>query len=274
LAALKQHHPKLGEVVRVYWKKKDNIAWGMTGGFVLGVAGSGGLDEYLVLDQSIYKDTFKSNILSLGILDLHVIPMNLVEKIEKGSMRKRPPWRHEKFTGIVWVHYRSNADFIGTWQKVQKRSDCKATRPPKYSKRASEAEYQIVIKEIDTLEGVAVTVYSNGALQIKCNVGQLNKVKEWIREVIELPPEHRRLVLFETSFKYAIWDTHKEGAYPAEEIIEGLARRKKGPPVAEFKLGWTHYFFVDLPENPLEKLLPHLKPLHKFLVRKNNIAKR
>ena len=89
----------------VEWKKENGSACGGTEGFVLGVAGDEASGEYLVLDRSTYKDSFKSNMFSLDILDLKVIPIKDVELIEKADMRQRPPGNHETFTMKMETNY-------------------------------------------------------------------------------------------------------------------------------------------------------------------------
>ncbi|MFX0117170.1 MAG: hypothetical protein ACFFB3_21675 [Candidatus Hodarchaeota archaeon] len=267
LINLKQHGPKMGEAVVVVWKKEDGTACGGTEGFVLGVAGDEVSGEYLVLDRSTYQDSFKSNILSLGILDLKVIPMKCVEMLEKTDMRRRPPWSYEKITMKMEANYKSNIDFKATMLTVQKRTDCTVDIPPK---NGSEADYEteFTIREIRGIgEMTSITIYSTGTLQIRCKHEQLREVLRWIREAVDLLPDHKRLVLFTVGHKYTIWDTYKEDAHPTQEFIDRIAKAEEGPYTAIFPIGWMHYFFVELDENPLQKFFPCCQPLENFVMK-------
>ncbi len=267
---LKQYRPKLGDTVVLKWKKEGDRAWGITGGFVLGVVGGESLGEHLVLDGSTYEGSFKSNILSLGILDLQVIPMSYVKKIEKVDMRRRPPWSSEKFIMKMEACYESNIDFGATYSKAKNRTDCRVI--PITDNKTNTA-YGMTIKEISAVEEVTLNISHKGFLQIQCNNNQLGKTLKWVREAVELIPGHKRLVLFSTKHTYRIWSNYREGARPTEELIERLAKAEdtsiafEDTSMAVFPIGWAHYFFVELPENSLRKLFPRLKPLEKFVIK-------
>jgi len=267
LIDLKQNRPKLGEAVVVVWKKEDGTACGGTEGFVLGVVGDEVSGEYLVLDRSSYQDSFKSNILSLGILDLKVIPMKCVEMLEETDMRRRPPWSYEKFTMKMEANYESNIDFCSTMVKVQRRNDCEVDIPPK---DGSETDYEteFTIREIKGMgRMVSITIYPTGTLQIRCKHEQLSEVLKWIREAVDLLPDHKRLVLFTIGHKYTIYDTYREHARSTQEFIDRIGKAEEGPHTTIFPIGWVHYFFVELDENPLQEFFPGCQPLENFVIK-------
>lgn len=274
LINLKQYRPKMGEAVTLVWKKEDGTARGGTEGVVLGVTGDKVSGEYLVLDRSTYQDSFKSNIFSLGILDLKVIPISHVEKIEEVDMRKRPPESYEKITSIVEANFESNIDFDATWLKIGERTDCDAKLK---GKDQSNVEYQIVVTKISGFKGTTVNIYSTGALQITSKNQRLDEVLEWIRGAIELLPEHKRLVLGQTNLKYSVWNTYREKARPTKEAIERIAKartkKKEDQPLVILPIGWAHEFFVKLPKNPLQKLFPGCQPLENFVIKDENRKK-
>jgi len=260
--------------VVVVWKKENGTARGGTEGFVLGVVGDAVSGEYLVIDRSTYQGSFKSNILSLGIFDLKVIPISHVEKIEEVDMRKRPPESYEKITSIVEANFKSNIDFDATWLKIGERTDCDAELK---GKDQSNVEYQIVVTEINGFKGTTVNIYNTGALQITSKNERLDEVLEWIRGAIELLPEHKRLVLVQTNLKYSVWNTYREKARPTKEAIERIAKVrtkiKEDQPLVILPIGWAHEFFVKLPENPLQKLFPSGQSLRNFVIKDENRKK-
>jgi hypothetical protein len=251
------------------WKKEDGAACGGTEGFVLGVAGDKVSGEYLVLDRSTYQGSLKSELFSLDIFDLKVIPMKDVELIEKTNMRQRPPGIYENFTMEMEANYKSNIDFNATMVKVEKRNDCKAER---IRRSKSEAEYGINIQRISTLEGVSINISNKRTLQIFCEHRGLDDCIKWIQEAVELLPGHKRLVLFPTKVTYSIHDTYKEKSRPTEEVIDCIARAKDGPPVV-LPIGWAHRFFVELDVNPLQGLFPGCQPLENFVMKDENRKK-
>ena len=266
---LEGYRPELGESVAVVWKKENGTASGGTEGFVLGIAGDEISGEYLVIDQRTHQDSFKSNIFSLDILDLKVIPIKYVELIEKTDMRRRPPGSSEEFTMKMEANYKSNIDFNATWKKVEERSDCEVgpiRRPD------SEAEYGIKIKRIRTIEGASLTLSAEGTLQIFCKHERIDDCIRWIHKAVELLPGHKRLVLFPTKITYRINDTYKEKARPTKEVIDRVAKAK-GPPIVIFPIGWAHEFFGRLPENPLQKFFPGCQPLESFVINDENRSK-
>jgi len=248
------------------WREENGKACGGTEGVVLGVTGDEVSGEYLVLDRNTFQDSFKSNIFSLDILDLKVIPMKYVKMIEKTDMRRRPSGSHEKFTMKIEADYKSNIDFGATWKKVERRTDCEAGP---IQKPDSDAEYGITIKKISTIEGASITISAKGTLQIFCKHKQLDDCIKWILEAVELLPGHKRLVLFPTKITYRINDTYKETTHPTEEVIDRIAKTD-GPPLITFPIGWAHKFFVELPANPLQKLFPGCQPLEKFVIKEKN----
>jgi hypothetical protein len=269
--ALKQNLPEKGDNVLVEWANENGTARGMSKGMFVGAFQGAPSTEYLVLEFDPFLDEFTSKVLCQTMLRFDVIPANMVRKIDKLSGRKSLPFFEEKFTDRVEVHFRSNIDFEATWERLRKRADCKADKP---LKPGSEAEYQIVLKRIKMFEDAAITIFANGALQVKCKFGQLDDIIEWVKDAVDLLPDHRRLVLFETSHKYSIWDTRKEGVHPSEEVIEGLAKLEKGPPVLHFWTGWTYTYLQDSPENFFKIRLPQLWPLDKFLIPEKITRKR
>lgn len=267
---LKQYRPKLGEAVAVVWKKEDGTACGGTEGFVLGVAGDEVSGEYLVLDQRTHQDSSKSNIFSLDLLDLRVIPLKNVNMIEKTDIRRRPPGSSEKFTLTMDAVYKSNIDFNDTRKNVKERGDCEVG-PISSSK--SEAEYGIKIKRISSVKGASINIMATGTIQIICKHEQIDDCIKWIHEAVELLPGHKRLVLFSTKVTYKINDTIKEKARPTDEVIDRVAKAK-GPPIVIFPIGWAHEFFAKLDENPLQKLFPGCQPLENFVIRDENRKKK
>jgi len=196
-----------------------------------------------------------------------------VELIEKTDVRRRPPGSSEKFTMIMDAVYKSNIDFNATRKKVGKRSDCEVVPTRRFN---SEAEYEINIKKISTVEGTSIKISATGTIQIFCNHEQIDDCIKWIQEVVGLLPDHKRLVLFPTKVTYKINDTIKEKARPTDEVIDRLAK-VNGSPIVIFPIGWAHEFFGRLPENPLQKLFPGCQPLEDFVIkdekRKKNISR-
>jgi len=270
LINLKQYRPKLGEAVVVVWKKEDGTACGGTEGFVLGVAGDELSGEYLVLDQRTDRDSFKSNILSLDILDLKVIPMKNAEFIEKTDIRRRPPGSSERFTMKLEADYKSNIDFNATRKKVEERGDCEVGP---IRKTDSEAEYGIKIKRIRNVEGASITLSAESTLQIFCKHEQLDDCIKWILEAVELLPDNKRLVLFPTKITYSIHDTYKEGGRPTDEVIDYIAKREGEQRLVILPIEWAHSFFGELPDNPLQKLFPGCQPPKSFVIKDENRKK-
>lgn len=257
---MEQYNPKLGEVVVVVWKKMDGSACGGTKGVVLGVLGDQVSGEYLVIDRSTYQDSFKSALFFLNILDLRVVPMQDVDLIRKTSVRQRPPGISEEFNMLMEADYKSNIDFDSTILKVEKRNDCK----PKRIGNSLQETYQIVIKEISTLEKTSIVVSCERMIQIFCKHKDLDRCISWIQEAVELLPDDKRLVLVPTKITYKINDTYKEPSRPTEEVVHRIASVKDGPPIV-LPIGWAHRFFSELDANPLQGLFPSGQPLEDFV---------
>lgn len=246
----------MGESVAVAWKNEANTACGGTEGFVLGVVGDELSGECIVLDRSTYQDSFKSEISALGILDLRVIPMKHVERIQRTELRRRPLGISEDFNMLMEVDYRSNIDFDATILKVEARSDCK----PKRAGNFQSETYQLVIKEIGSLGGVSVVISCKRTIQIFCKHKDLDRCIGWIQEAVELLPDHKCLVLVPTKITYQIDDTYKEDARPTDEVIDRIAKAEGGSPVV-FPIGWAHRFFVESDANPLQGLFYTDEPI-------------
>jgi hypothetical protein len=257
---LERYNPKLGEAVVVVWKKMDESACGGTEGVVLGVLGDEVSGEYLIIDRSTYQDSFKSALFFLNILDLRVVPIQDVDLIRKTNVRQRPPGISEEFNMLMEVDYKSNIDFESTILKVEKRGDCKAKRVG----NSLQETYQIVIKEISTIEKTSIVISCERMIQIFCNDKDLDRCISWIQEAVELLPNHKRLVLVPTKITYKINDTYKEPSRPTEEVIQRIAIAKDGQPVV-LPIGWAHRFFVELDENPLQGLFPSSQSLEGFV---------
>lgn len=262
---MEQYRPKLGDAIVVVWKDENGTACGGTEGLVLGVTGNGVSGEYLVLDRSTYQDSFKSEMFSLGLLDLKVIPMKDAELIEKTDLRRRPPSSFEDFNLLMEADYRSNVDFDATLAKgIEKRTDCNVERT---RRPGSEAEYGISIKAISAAEGASITISNKGTIQIFCKHNRLGDCVKWIQEAVELLPGHERLVLFPTKVQYRINSTYKEESHPTEEVINRIAMAEGGSSPIIFPIGWAHKFFVELNVNPLQGFFPGCEPLRDFVVK-------
>jgi hypothetical protein len=243
------YSPILGEKVAIIWKKQDAAVYGGTEGVVLGVVGDEVSGEYLVIDKSTYQDSFKSALLFLNILDLEVIPMQEIDLIKKISIRQRPPGISEEFNMIMETNYKSNIDFNSTVYKVETRHDCKSKRAGnKYSEN-----YQIVIKEIKSIERASINIFCTGTVQIFCIHKDLDQCINWIQKAVILLEDHNRLVLIPTKITYKINDTYREPLWPTDKIIHRIAKAKDDQPVV-LPLGWVHKFFVELNENPLGQI--------------------
>jgi len=259
----------LGEAVTVTWKNADSSVCGGTEGVALGVLGDEDTGEYLVIDRSTYQDSFKSALSFLNILDLRVVPMNEIDLIRKTNVRKRPPGISEKFTMIMESNYKSNIDFNATIVELEKCSDCKSKRIGNYKSEF----YQIGIKEISGQEGTSINISCKGIVQIFCKHKNLDQTINWIQEAVKLLPEHKRLVLIPTKITYKINDTYKEPVRSTDEVIHRIAVAKDGQPVI-LPMGWSHRFFVELDENPLQGLFPRDLPLDDYVFEKENKRKK
>jgi len=260
---LKQYRPKLGDAVTVIWENDNEQTCGGTEGFVLGVVGDDASGEHLVIDRKTNQDSFKSKLFLLGLLDLQVIPMKNVESITKTEMRKRPPGSIENFSMKVEANYMYNIDFDATREKLWACTDCNVKL---IRKSKSEAEYGISIKKIETIEGSSITISAKGAIQVFCKHDRLFDCIKWLHKTVKLLPGQERFVLFPTKITYRINDTIKEKARPTEEAINRVGRMK-GPPLVILPIGWSHRYFVKLPENPFQKLFPDCQPLEKFVIK-------
>ena len=69
------------------WKKPDGSAIGASEGLFLGFFGDDTLGKFLVFDRSCYKDSFKSNVFSLGIHDLKIVPANDIASVNRRWFR-------------------------------------------------------------------------------------------------------------------------------------------------------------------------------------------
>ena len=259
---LKGYRPKLGEAVTVAWKKDNGTACGGTEGFVLGVVGDEVSGEYLALDRSTYRDSFKSDILSLGILDVKVVPIQDVALIKKTDLRQRPPGSSEKPTIILDAVYQSNIDFEATLVKVRENRKDYTFTP--IGNKNSET-YGIGIKDIRTIKKASINISSRGTLQIMCLHKDLDDCIKWIQEVVELWPDHKGLVLFPRKVTYRIHDTHTEKAHATEEVIDRLAKASDGSPII-FPFGWVQRFFVESDTNPFQEVFPNSQPLRDFVL--------
>ena len=265
-----RYYPKLGEAVVVTWKKTDTSAFGGTEGVALGVLGDKVSGEYLVIDRSTYRDSFKSALFFLNLLDLKVVPVNEIDFIRKTNVRKRPPGISEKFSMVMEANYNSNIDFNASILKVEKHSDCKSKR---VGNSLSET-YQLKINEISEIEGTSILISCKRLVQIFCNHKNLDRSINWLQEAVELLPEHKRLVLIPTKITYKINGTYKEPVRSTDEVINQIAMAKDdGQPVI-LPMGWAHRFFSELDENPLQGFFPRDMPLHDYVLEKENQKKK
>jgi hypothetical protein len=265
---LKQYSPRFGEAVAVAWKKADGSACGATEGVVLGTFGDEVSGQFVVIDRSTYQDSFKSALFFLNIFDLKVVPKPDVDLIKKTNVRQRPPGVSEEFTMLIEADYKSNIDFDSTILKVEKRSDCE----PKRVGNSKSETYQMVIKKINILAGTTIVISCERMIQIFCKHEDLDRCINWIKEAVELLPDHKRLVLIPTKITYKINDTYKEPSRPTEEAICRIASVKGGEPVV-LPIGWAHRFFAELDENPLQGMFPNDQPLENFVFEKEKREK-
>lgn len=219
--------------------------------------------KYAIVDFTPFLDAWQYRVLSGELLHLEIVPMSMVRKIDDTYEPRHFPYGEETLTERLDIHARSNLDFEQTCSKITERADCKAWKP---LQSKSEAEYQLVIKEIKGFESVSITIYATGALQIKCNPNQRNKILEWLEDAAELLPEQRRLVIFETSVRHMIWHTRTECVYPSDEVIEAVGKLEAGFSWYDFPIGWTYSYLQEDMCNPFQKYLPQFWPLEKFLV--------
>ena len=259
--SLEEHNPKLGDAVTVTWTKPDESAYGGTEGVVIGITGDKISGEYLIIDRSTYRDSFKSALSLLGIFDFKVIPLSEIASIKKAELRKRPPGATENLKLKMEADYTTNIDFEGTVAKLQSRTDCKVT--PMLNSR-SDAEYGKAIKEIKDMKDASINILATRTLQIFCHYRALEDCYKWIEAAVELLQGHKRLVLFPNKVMYTIHDSFKENLHPDEEIIHRIGTASEGEPVV-FPIGWAHWLFSEVDVNPLQELFSNGQPINNLV---------
>ena len=254
---LEHESPKPGDYIALTWKKQDNSIWGGTEGYVLGTVEGSDSQPYLVLDRSTYNKSFKSVLFSLGLFDLWMVPTSEVESVLNLSYRERPPGINEKMHLKMAIYYKSNLDYEETQTKLQKRGGC-LVEPNQPAQ--TDGSCNFTVKEIESIKEATIVFSPTGNIQIDCLPKQLNQCLGWLEEAVEIFPGHKHLVLIPTNFMLNVHDIFKEPAEPTDEIIEKLAQTEGSKSIV-FPLGWIHYFFTDLDNNPLRELFSQSPPL-------------
>jgi hypothetical protein len=251
---LEKGSPKSGDYVALTWKKEDMSIWGGTEGFVVGTVEDGNSKQYLILDRSTYNNSLKSVLFSLGLFDFWLAPTSDIESVLSLSQRERPPGISEKMHFKMEIHYKSNIDYEETKANLQKRGGClvEVNQPVQ-----TEGSCNFTVRNIDSIGEASIVFSPTGNLQIDCLPKQLNQCLEWVEKSVEIPADHKNLVLIPTNLMFSIHDNFKEPTEPTEDLIDGLGRTEGNKSII-LPLGWIHYFSTDLDDNPLKELFPDL----------------
>lgn len=254
---LKDKKPKTGDYIAVSWKKKDGSLWGGTEGYVLGTINDSDGRPYLLLDRSTYKNSLKAALFSLSLLDLWMTPLSEVESILEIDQRDRPPGIKENMHFKVEIDYKSNIDYEETRLKINRKGNCtvEVNQPVQ-----TEGLCSYTVRNIENLEEATIVFSPSNNIQIHCLPKQLPTCLKWLERSIEILPSHSRLILIPTNFMFNIHNNFQETAYPTEELIDRIGLTTGNSPVI-FPLGWAHYFFVDLENNPLKEVFSNSKEI-------------
>lgn len=243
-----------GQRVAIIWKKQDDSALGGTEGVILGIVGDEASEKYVVIDRSTYENSLKSAILSLGLLDLKVVPVKEIVEFARFDLRKRPPGVYENFTWYLEVGYKSNLDYNETLRKIQLRKDCKIKINQPAQTNGSSG---FTIFKINSIENATIVVAPTGYVQIFCSPIKLDSCIKWLQNKVEIWQDHKRLVLIATNLKFSINDMYKGSAKPTDKLIDQLAKTNDNKPIV-LPLGWVHYYFGELDKNPLQDIFPNV----------------
>jgi hypothetical protein len=259
---MEQKDSKKGDRIAVFWKNQDSSALGGTEGYMVGRVGDKVSGEFLVIDRSTYQDSLKAALFSLGIFDFRTVPLQDIEAINRLDLRERPPGVSESLKWYIEIDYKSNIDYNETHRKLGQRTDCKVNpnNPPQ-----TDGTCGITVLEMAGVERAKVVISPKGFVQIFCAPNRLDDCIKWIEGAVEIWPDHKRLFLIPTNFKFSINDMYKGLAYPTGEEIDGLAKTG-GTQSIIFPLGWVHQFFGERKENLLQGRFSNAESVESLLL--------
>jgi hypothetical protein len=244
----------VGDYVCFTWKKSDGSALGASEGLFIGCFGDDISGKFLVFDRSCYKGSFKTEVFSLGIHDLKIVPEQEIGRIDRRCLRDRPPNRTEKFSFLVDAFYFSNIDFETTICAVKTSFPSLKLKPIGNS---NAEQYGLNVKGIPSASEASINLTCNGIVQITCQQANMDKCISWLESAVKLLPSHKRLVLFPKEVSYRIFDSFKEKSAPSAMLIKDIGL-KEGPSVIA-PLGWDQNFSDDLSRNALTDILDENK---------------
>jgi hypothetical protein len=120
-------------------------------------------------------------------------------------------------------------------------------------------QYGIAIKEIATIKDASINITCKGIIQITCHQKNLDDCLKWLSEVVKLPPDQKRLVMFPKRIAYRLTDSFKEKSVPSDEMISKIGSIEGAPIV--MPLGWEYKFGEELGQNALKGLFSDFEPI-------------
>ena len=239
----------VGDYACFTWKKTDGSAIGASEGLFLGCFGDEISGEFLVFDRSCYKDSFKTGVFSLGIHDLKIVPANEINSVNRRWLRDRPPNQSEKFSFLVDAFYYSNIDYKATYDFIQNINHSLKLKIIGNSK----AEYGINIKAIPSASEASINITCKGKIQITCQQANMDKCINWLENIVKLPENQKRFVLFPKQIAYRVFDSFKEKSVPPETLIEQIGSIEGSAIIVP--LGWEQKFLKESDRNALSDIL-------------------